>query len=63
MQSTLNSVTQSVQSTRSSRVPIAAAHTSPESGERQVRNALVLKLQTLRDGDGYWLDTGVLRYS
>ena len=40
---------------------IAEARTSPESGEKQVKSALVLRLQTLRDGDGYWLDTGILR--
>lgn len=28
-----------------------------------VRQSLTLKLQTLSDGDGYWLDTGILRRS
>jgi hypothetical protein len=42
---------------------IAEARTSPESGEKQVKSALVLRLQTLREGEGYWLDTGVLRQS
>jgi hypothetical protein len=40
---------------------IAEARTSPETGEKQVKGALVLRLQTLRDGEGYWLDTGILR--
>lgn len=40
---------------------IDSALTSAESGSRQVKNALALKLQTLDDGEGYWLDTGVLR--
>ncbi len=40
---------------------IDSALTSAESGSRQVKTSLVLKLQTLDDGEGYWLDTGVLR--
>jgi hypothetical protein len=40
---------------------IAEARTSSETGEKQVKSALVLRLQTLRDEEGYWLDTGVLR--
>jgi hypothetical protein len=40
---------------------IDSALTSAESGSRQVKRALSLKLQTLDDGEGYWLDTGVLR--
>jgi hypothetical protein len=40
---------------------IASALTSEESGSRQVKAALALKLQTLDDGEGYWLDTGILR--
>jgi hypothetical protein len=42
---------------------IAEARTSPETGEKQVKGALVLRLQTLRDAEGYWLDTGILRQS
>jgi hypothetical protein len=42
---------------------VAEARTSPDSGAKQVRNALELKLQTLRDSEGYWLDTGILRQS
>ncbi|MDF2765934.1 MAG: hypothetical protein K0S81_2928 [Rhodospirillales bacterium] len=40
---------------------IDSALTSPDSGSRQVKGALALKLQTLDDSEGYWLDTGVLR--
>jgi len=40
---------------------IESALTSAESGSRQVSRALALKLQTMDDGEGYWLDTGVLR--
>jgi hypothetical protein len=40
---------------------IDSALTSEESGSRQVKSQLALKLQTLDDGEGYWLDTGVLR--
>jgi hypothetical protein len=40
---------------------IESAFTSAESGSRQVSRALALKLQTIDDGEGYWLDTGVLR--
>ena len=42
---------------------IAEARTSEESGEKQAKQSLTLTLQTLRDGDGYWLDTGILRHS
>jgi hypothetical protein len=40
---------------------IESALTSAESGSRQVSRALALKLQTMDDSEGYWLDTGVLR--
>jgi hypothetical protein len=42
---------------------IDEARCSPEQGEKSVRNALTLKLQTLDDSEGYWLDTGILRRS
>lgn len=34
-----------------------------DSDGRSAKSALTLKLQTLSDGDGYWLDTGILRRS
>ncbi len=40
---------------------IDSAITSAESGSRQVKAQLAMKLQTLDDSEGYWLDTGVLR--
>jgi hypothetical protein len=42
---------------------IEEARTSPESGLKQAKASLALKLQTLRDSEGYWLDTGILKQS
>ena len=42
---------------------IEEARSSPDSGAKQVKGSLALKLQTLPDSEGYWLDTGILRQS